>query len=564
MMKKILGLVLFSIVVSLPLCAKDITIEVSLNGDVCHSFVEALCEASRYKGKPVTIALQTGVYNMNRASATKQLYYVSNTTSEIEDNDPTKHIALYLDGLKNVTIDGRGATLMMNGEMTAFVLDSCENICLKNLSIDSSAPTQTEMEVVEEGADYMITKVHPTSYYRIDDGVLEWYGEGWVFKQGIAQWYDRKTDKTWRAWSPMENLVRAVEMRSNLLYLQYSDKPVVPVGTVFQMRDAIRDEVCGLVYRSKNIVFENVDFHYLGNFGVVCQYSDNITVDRCNFEPKSGSGRTNAGFADFLQVSGCKGLIEIKNSRFVGAHDDPINIHGTHLKVMRFLSPTSVVVRFMHHQTYGFEAFYRNDDIELVDAQSLLPVAKAKVKSAKLISPREMELTLYRPLSPKVIEHPDLVVENTTWTPEVNITGNYFARIPTRGILVTTRRKVVIEQNTFYGMQMSGVLIANDALSWYESGPVHDCVIRDNRFIDCGSPVVSIAPENKVNKGAVHRNISIENNTFDMPDSTATIVRARSVDGITIRGNVVVVDGKTQLVASQLIQLDDCYNIVVE
>ena len=56
------------------------------------------------------------------------LYYISNTTSELDDPDPTKHIGLYLNTLKNVTIDGCGSTLLMNGEMTSFVLDKCEGI----------------------------------------------------------------------------------------------------------------------------------------------------------------------------------------------------------------------------------------------------------------------------------------------------------------------------------------------------------------------------------------------------------------------------------------------------
>jgi hypothetical protein len=41
-------------------------------------------------------------------------------------------------------------------------------------------------------------------------------------------------------------------------------------------------------------------------------------------------------------------------------------------------------------------------------------------------------------------------IENITWTPEVEIRNNFFARIPTRGVLVTTRRKVVIENNRLY------------------------------------------------------------------------------------------------------------------
>lgn len=524
----------------------------------------ALSKAADYKGKSVTIKLFPGTYQFNRSEAAQKLYYVSNTTSEQEDADPTKHIGVLLNSLKNVTIDGCGSTLLMNGEMTSFVLDNCENVVLKNFNIDYRFPTQTEVEVLEDGKDYLIVKVHPTSHYQIKNGELEWSGDGWAFKKGIAQSYDRVNDMTWRSWSPMENLIHAVEMRPNVLYLQYKEKPEVKVNTVFQIRDAIRDEVCGFVYRSKNIKFENINFYYLGNFGVVCQSSENITVDRSNFAPRPGSGRTNAGFADFIQVSGCRGLIDIKNSRFIGAHDDPINIHGTHLKVTEFLSPNRVKVRFMHDQTFGFEAFFAGDEIELVDAQSLLPVGKAKVKSAQLINPREMELTLNRALSQEEMTTKDLVIENVTWTPEVRITNNYFARIPTRGILITTRRKALIEGNTFYGMQMSAILVADDALSWYESGPVHDLTIRRNTFIDCGEPVINIAPENRVYKGAVHKNITIEENRFDMKANSSSAISAKALDGLVIRRNFINSSSPQKNKISDFVQTNECGKVVIE
>lgn len=524
----------------------------------------ALEKAAGYKGKPVTVRLSPGIYELDRSKSTQVLYHISNTTSESENPDPTKHIGLYLHSLKNITIDGCGSTLQMNGEMTSFVLDRCEGIILKNLNIDYKHPTQTEVEVLEEGKDYLIVQVHPTSQYRIVDEQLEWYGDGWSFKNGIAQSYDRASNMTWRSWSPMENLIRAVELRPNVLYLQYKEKPQVGLHIVFQMRDSFRDEVSGFVNRSKNVQLENLNFYYLGNFGVVCQYSENVTFDRCNFAPRPDSGRTNAGFADFIQVSGCRGMIDIRNSRFSGAHDDPINIHGTHLRVMEFLSPNRLKVRFMHDQTFGFEAFFKGDDIELVDPLSLLAVEKAKVKEAKLVTPREMELTLSGLLSPEVIQRKDLVVENVLWTPEVRITNNYFERIPTRGILITTRRKSLIEGNTFYGMQMSGILVADDGLSWYESGPVHDLTIRRNTFFNCGEPIINIDPENREYKGAVHKNITIEENYFYMRKNSSSVIRAKAVDGLVIRHNLIYTSDAEKNKESDFIQTRDCNEVSVE
>ena len=509
-----------------------------VSGNDNDNIMKAVESARKYNGKPVTIKLNPGIYDFSRSESIEKLYYVSNTTSESENPNPVKHIALLMDGMKNVTIDGCGSTLLMTGEMTSFVFDNCKNIVFKNINIDSSNPTQTELTVRDSGKDYILAEVNPSSQYRVEDGKLIWYGDGWSFSGGIAQSYDPIKDVTWRSWSPMNGLKSVVEIEKNLLYLKYEKKPDVSRGIVFQMRDAIRDEVCGFVNRSENIRFENTNFYYLGNFGVVCQYSKDVSFLHSNFAPKQGSGRTNAGFADFIQVSGCKGLIDIRDCVFSGAHDDPINVHGTHLKVVDYINENTVKVRFMHPQTFGFEAFFKGDEIELVNAETLLPVMGCKVVSAELVSPREMVLHLNKRVPSSLKEMNNVVVENVTWTPEVNIVGNRFSRIPTRGVLLSTRRKSIIENNTFYGMQMSAILVADDAMSWFESGPVHNLTIRRNTFIDCGGPIINIAPEYRKFDGHVHRNIVIEENVFESDNPSVAAVYARGVDGIVIRNNL--------------------------
>ena len=136
--------------------AADKIIKVSQNGSAASSIRTALKKAAAMKGSPVTLKLDLGLWNIPREEAIVRKYYVSNTTSESENPDPSKHIALLLRGLRNVTIDGSGSTIMLDGEMSAFIIDSCQNITLRNLTIDNAHPTQTEMTVEAEGKDYMI------------------------------------------------------------------------------------------------------------------------------------------------------------------------------------------------------------------------------------------------------------------------------------------------------------------------------------------------------------------------------------------------------------------------
>jgi hypothetical protein len=118
----------------------------------------------------------------------------------------------------------------------------------------------------------------------------------------------------------------------------------------------------------------------------------------------------------------------------------------------------------------------------------------------------------------------------------------FVAGTETRGFLITTRRKAVIEDNTFSRLGMSAILVADDGLSWYESGQVHDLTIRHNLFRQCGhnllpaNYVIAIAPENhQLTQTAVHSNIRITGNRFIC--YTPAVITARSVDGLTFSGN---------------------------
>ncbi|MGB7529108.1 right-handed parallel beta-helix repeat-containing protein [Sphingobacterium cellulitidis] len=558
-MKRILCLVA-SVLMLVSLYGQEKIFVAAEQGDMTRKLQEAIDRAKESKSKFVEIELQNGDYHISRKNSTAEKYYVSNTTSETERPDKTKYIGLWLKGLKNITINGNGARLVTHGEMTSFVIDSCENIIFKNFMITAADPTVPEFEVKKVGDHFMDVKIHPQSKYKLDQGKFAFVGENWSFSKGIAQIYDPEKDITWRSWSPLKDLRGAKELESGLIRFDYDFRPEAQPGMIFQMREGFRDQVCGLIQFSKGITFENLHFAFLGNFGIVGQMSENITYRHLTFEPEHGSGRTCAGFADFVQMSGCKGTILIENSRFSGAQDDPINIHGTHLAVTEFISANEVLVKYMHGQTYGFQSFLEGNEVEFINAHSLLPVASYKVKKAKMKNPREIILTLNKSASAEIRAMKDLVVENVTYTPEVIIKNNYFSRIPTRGILITTRRKVLIEGNTFFRMQMSGLLIADDARSWFESGMVRDVMIRNNHFLECNTPVILIAPENDKNDGYVHSNINIHNNRFLLKGADA--ISAKSVDGINITNNLFQVRKDFEI--ENLVDIKECNNVLLK
>jgi len=138
------------------------------------------------------------------------------------------------------------------------------------------------------------------------------------------------------------------------------------------------------------------------------------------------------------------------------------------------------------------------------------------------------------------------VLENTSWTPSLTLRNSCIEGTNTRGLLVTTKRKVLVENNIFFRTGMHAILIANDALSWFESGPVTDVMIRNNVFEDCAynnfpdNYPIMISPQNKkLIKGyQVHKNIRIINNVFRVYDYP--LLSAASVNGLTFSENTIV------------------------
>jgi len=531
--------------------------------DTVQAMQRAVDAISHMKGS-VILNFPKGRYDFYPDHAAKVPYYISNTASEAENGDVTKTIGILFKEINNVIVEGNGSLFVFHSKQTMIVLDHCENIKIRNIRTDYEQPTMAEMTVEAVGNNYMDVKVHPTSRYEIDNGKLFWIGEGWRFHKGHMQAYDPLNNTTWRIGNLVETATHVEELAPFKLRLYYQATPTIVAGQILQVRDGIRDQVGVFIHQSRNVSLNNVGLHYLHGLGIVCQFSDNVTFDGMIMAPRPETGRTVAAFADFLHISGCRGKVAILNSHFEGAHDDAINVHGTHLRIIDQPAPNQVLVRFMHGQSYGFDAFFPGDVIDLVRSSSLTVYASHTVKTVEFINPREILLTLEQTVE-DFIETGD-VIENETWTPEVEIRNNYFARVPTRGILVSTRREVRIEDNVFERMPMSAILIANDAESWYESGMVKDVMIRGNRFIECGdsnNPVIYISPENSdvSVRLPVHSNIHIENNVIIMRN--ASILSAKSTQNLTFNNNDITAVGDHSKFAAPIIQLTACSEVTI-
>lgn len=478
--------------------------------------------------------------------ASRQIYNISNAT-ENDSLPKEKTIGMLFKCLSNITLEGNNTLLVYHGKMMLMAIDHCHNFKVENLFFDFQRPTMSEMKIISKTDSDVIVNINPDSWYAIEKqkhNQLIWYGEGWKTNNPfLIRYVPSQETMRYGSWNYFSNSNTTelspfkVKFEGNFKGSKFEE------GDMLSVRDPYRDEVGVFNSCSSDVTFENLKFYYIHGLGIVSQLSKNIFINNVSIAPKPGSGRVIAAFADCFHFSGCYGLVRIENSLCSGSHDDPVNIHGTALRIMK-ADANKIVVRFMHDQTWGFNAFEKGDSIELVNHKTLLPFGTAVVKSSKMISQKEIELELNMPV-PKQCQEGDCV-ENISKTPSVVVKNNRFEHTETRGLLVTTRRSVLIEGNTFYRTGMHAILIADDCNSWFESGPVKNVTIRNNKFIDCAynsAPddyVIFIKPEtNHFEKGRyVHSNISITENEFQVFD--APLLFARDVKGLAFSGNIII------------------------
>lgn len=466
-------------------------------------------------------------------------YHFSNTASIEENPQGLRPVALFLKGKKNVCIDGNGAKLIIHGIMTPFLFDECENITLENLTIDYARPTMSEFTILKQTApaEYLI-KIADFSLFDIKNNRIIWHGEknknGDYYWQidyrddmTIAMRYDPNTEYVQMMGANGDNRFPSIpefekidDLGYGLLKVKLKDpNAFFPVGCTVQTRNTVRDQIGGAFVNCKNVVCKGLTIRAMHGLGLLAQLCENVTFDGLNINP--AKGRTVASNADFFQASNCKGEVVIKNCVCSFGHDDFVNVHGTHLKVLEKNAENNrIKVTFVELHSRGFCPFKAGDEIDFINRLTLLPYGSAVIKNVTQISDLEFLLSLDRLPEVNVGD----VIENATNTPALTVENNKFGPSTGRGVLCTTRKKIVIKNNVFYKTGGNALCVEDDCNFWFESGYVTDLTFENNKIIDCaygslgkgGVPVISVNPQviKKDESIYVHKNITIKNNEF--------------------------------------------------
>jgi hypothetical protein len=290
-----------------------------------------------------------------------------------------------------------------------------------------------------------------------------------------------------------------------------------------------------------------VNLYHCGGMGVIAQRSRDIIVDQVKVTPAPNSDRIISITADATHFVNCSGKITLSNCLFENQKDDATNVHGIYARVARLLASDVIEVQLIHPQQHGFDFIVPGMKLELVHGPSLVTYGEAIVKTVERVNKEFTRVTLTQPLPAECIVGD--VVASADGYPETWIHHCVIRSNRARGILLGSRARMVIENNTFH-TPGAAILLEGDGRFWYEQAGVRDLVIRKNTFDNCNFGVWGKAT---IETGAgiekecraasrYNRNIVIEDNLF-RTFGHGSLVQMYSVDGLTIRSNRVETTG---------------------
>lgn len=517
----------------------------------------AKIKAEYKEGKKVILRFPEGRYEFHEKGAAVREYYISN-----HDQTNPKKVGIALEDMKNLTLDGQGSEFVFHGRMLPVSLLRSENCLLKNFSIDFENPHIAQVKIVEnDPQDGIVFEPAPWVDYRIaKDSIFEAYGEGWTMRHSWGIAFDGDTKHLVYNTSDIGCPTKgASEVAPRRIHAPgWKDARLVP-GTVVAMRGWGRPTPGIFLSHDVNTTIENVKVHYAEGMGLLAQLCENITLEKFGVCLKGDADpRYFTTQADATHFSGCKGKIVSCNGLYEGMMDDAINVHGTYLKVVKRVDDRTLVGRYMHGQSWGFEwgcpgdevQFIRSNTMELVGKQnkiiSIRPYDKEQTEGA-----REFLITFQEPVDQVINEQSGFGIENLTWTPEVLFSGNVIRNNRVRGSLFSTPRKTIVENNLFDHTSGAAILLCGDCNGWFETGACRHVIIRKNRFVNAltnlfqfTNAVISIYPEipdlkgqQQYFHGGPEGGIVIEDNEFETFD--APILYAKSVDGLVFRNNTI-------------------------
>lgn len=456
-------------------------------------------------------------------------------------NAMQKRAAMSISGKTDMTIDGNGSRLIVDGFLIPVAITNSRNITLKNFIFDLTEPLFVEGKIVHVGNNFVDVRFL-SNRYSIKDGNLFFtvYGKTYpalhIMEFDVTKNLFCSTGDL--AFGDVPNIRSAERVSSDIVRIYAKINSQLTADNILIFRFGLRDNPTIVADNSKNINLENITIHSSHAMGFIAQRCENVVIYNFTITPEKHHVSLNA---DALHFVNCKGNVEISDSKFEYQLDDALNVHGVYGIVDKILDEKKVKLSLKDAEQKGFRYLGVGDRIAFIHSEDMLSRGFGKVKEVSYDG--ESILLETEEAIPQEVSV-GWGIENVSFNCFVCMQNCYLHGNRARGVLISTPCGADCRENTFDSIPGSAVLIAGDMHGWYESGSAKNILITDNVIRGCGYVpmwgkwLFNICPELREYQAGeyYHSDISITDNRLEQ-NHTNCFLFAKSVKGLTAERN---------------------------
>lgn len=539
---------------------KKVVVPISVSGNATQFVVNALSEMT----DGGEIAFEKGEYHFFKDGAYVGEFETSSGT------DKKKHVGVPFIGVKNITLDGNGSVFVFHEGVFPFIIESSENVTLKNFTMDTFLQPYCKIDILSKSDDGIEVKIDKaTTPYRIENGHLVLPREDEIFTTelkklslhsmitgGVRYLFAGDNDVS-KENLPAPSMHTDAEDRGDTIFFRYRDiseeKCVYAVGEPVAINiEEARNRHCFFAGRSRGVTIENAVIRRGAGMGVLAVMTDDIAVRGLKTD-RNFHGNHYSLTADALHFIQCSGKIEITDCDIGSFMDDVCNIHGTYCFVSE-ANDGEMTVKYGHEYHEGQMPYRAGDRLDIIDDKTLDIVASCEVLTTQTVPDDKFSVRLgVKYLHGLENIREGFLVENPERMPDVLVKNNRFESFP--HFRISGAGKMVCEDNYMCGF-IRAFYIFDLAKYWFESGRVKDLTIRGNVFDNrskpgCGSFIDIGVSGFATDAPTIHDGIKILNNKFYGIDDYA--VSACGVRNLTVSGNIEATgDGEAPLALTRV------------
>lgn len=460
-------------------------------------------------------------------------------------------VAFYLKDLRNVTVDFGGAVLHLCGRIQPFLLDGCENVTVRNVTVEYDRSLFTELDVIRNTGDTLVVRPKEKFPCRVENGYFIPYGKDYedkdLYKKGcmFMQAFHRESgegmgldviylgEEIIPEPSPPASNIQHVKVRSDgeniVLYGRFSQNWDQNAVIALEHENRFKSSVSLLHCKDMNI--ENYRILNGCGMGIFALYTENLYLDGCKLYRDERSHGIVTNSADGVHFVACKGTVHMENCVFEGMIDDALNIHANFYQT--FCADGNVLFAARSALSHALNAHSRvfspGDTIIVYKGHTMEEKGRFVLRDVQTVDRWTVRFVTDRPCGAVCA---DDLIENLSTNPQIFIRNCRFGKANSH-LRFQSRGKTVIENCTF----SLPVLLTGDTDYWFESSPVQDFTLQNCTFTSQRATVRIVPSFTPTEKAPFyHRNIRILNNRFVNP----VPLEQHGADNVVFEGNSTV------------------------